>query len=156
MFFAVCRCVTPAVNLDFMNMTTKVMTFADRRRYDEICEGLDDTMAEIPELLSIPTSSGSRRRRRSEDVDLREEMERVTTAITNLGQRKPFADSAALETIKAQSEIFGLIKIAFNMDHDRSLLPTRALPEADSELKELMKEHYASAKIQLHKLLKDL
>lgn len=132
-----------------MNMASKVMTYADRRGYEESCEAL----AEIPESLSIPTSSGSRKRRRSDDIDLREEMEKVTTAITNLGQKVPSPDLIAIERIKAQSELFGLIKTAVSMDHDG--LSTRTLPEADAELQEMMKEHYTSAKTHLRKLLKD-
>ena len=153
LFFVVCRCGTPSVNTDFMNMASKVMTCADKRGYEEGCEALDDATAEIPESLSLPTSSGSRKRRRSDDIDLREEMEKVTTAITNLGQKPPSPDIIAIDRIKAQSDLLGLIKTAVNMDHGG--LSTRTLPEADVELQEMMKEHYASAKNHLRNLLKD-
>lgn len=57
-------------------IASKLMTHTDERGYEEGCEALDDAMAQIPQRIFIPTSGGSLKGRRSDIIDLREEMEK--------------------------------------------------------------------------------
>lgn len=151
MSFTVCGCGTPAVNDDFMNMVSKVLTFADRRGYEEGFDELDDAMAEIPETFSIPTSSGSRKRQKA-----RWNGRQSRAGKSHLGNHEP-RQSSSWHRFKSSRGHYRPIrairsyKKARNLDNEG--LSTRTLPEDDEELQVMMKEHYLSAKSQLRRLL---
>lgn len=143
LFFAVCRCGTPNAETEFMNMASKLMTAPEKRGYEEGFDDLDDAMAEIPDSISLPSSDGSRKKRRQEGNDSR--LDCVANALQSLAP-KTYPD---LERLRKQSELMKLVGAARSMAIESST--NEGLD--DEEYKELAQRHYNMLKEQVRKTM---
>lgn len=109
-FFIACRCGTESEDVQYLDMSSALMTAVDRTGYEEAWRAMDNAEVEIPDGISIPSSYGSRKRRKAEnDISImKDELASVAVAIKGL-QPAQKEEDAEMEQIRRQSEVMGLI-----------------------------------------------
>ena len=93
-------------------MTSKLMTSAEKRRYEKSLGELDDAMADIPDSISIPSSNSSKKRRTQETANYKEALASMAKTMAEMkGQMEQQNDSNLIH-LKKEADLINLLEAA--------------------------------------------